>query len=157
LTINSSNLDWDEAYLKIRIALGESVDEDAPEMPRFYVQGKGRDPSQRPPGPPQPSGKRKARDTETSEDAGEADMEADESKRAKMDVDRLGAATTEQQPSSEDAAKAVAAFIPFLEAHDIVPPKLPTREEMNEVLLKLRKEALLSEYFGGSGAGSVEA
>ncbi|KIJ57219.1 hypothetical protein M422DRAFT_198639 [Sphaerobolus stellatus SS14] len=138
--------DWDEAWLKIRVALGQSVDEPTPEMPRYYSKGHNPSAQKPPPGQLQPSAKRKAPDDEDQTTEGADD---DESKRAKMEVDRPAAAT--QAPSAEDAAKAAAAFIPFLNPADLAPPKLPTREEMDGVLLKLRKEALLSEYFGDSG------
>lgn len=48
------------------------------------------------------------------------------------------------------SAQAASAFIPFLSPEDLLPPKLPTREEMEEVLLGLKKRALLEEYFGDS-------
>jgi pre-mRNA-splicing factor ISY1 len=46
------------------------------------------------------------------------------------------------------AAMAAASFIPFLTVEHLLPPKLPTREEMDGVLLGLRKRALVEEYFG---------
>ena len=45
-------------------------------------------------------------------------------------------------------AKRTAAFIPVLSPEMLVPPKLPTREEMEAFLLELRKKALVEEYFG---------
>lgn len=45
-------------------------------------------------------------------------------------------------------AEAAAAYIPFLTADNLLPPKLPSREEMEGVLLDLRKKALVEEYFG---------
>ena len=45
-------------------------------------------------------------------------------------------------------ARAATAFIPFLAPEDLLPPKMPTREEMESVLLALRKKALVEEYFG---------
>ena len=38
--------------------------------------------------------------------------------------------------------------IPFLTPEDLQPPKLPTKEELDGVLLGLRKQALLEEYLG---------
>jgi pre-mRNA-splicing factor ISY1 len=49
-------------------------------------------------------------------------------------------------------AQAAASYIPFLTTEDLLPPKMPTREEMETVLLELRKQALVEEYFGGNGA-----
>ena len=45
-------------------------------------------------------------------------------------------------------AEAAAAYIPFLTADNLLPPTLPSREEMESVLLDLRKKALVEEYFG---------
>ncbi|KZP10631.1 Isy1-domain-containing protein, partial [Athelia psychrophila] len=45
-------------------------------------------------------------------------------------------------------ARAAAAYIPFLTPADLLPPVLPTREEMEGVLFGLRKRALVEEYFG---------
>ena len=45
-------------------------------------------------------------------------------------------------------AKRTAAVIPVLSTEMLVPPKLPTREEMEAFLLELRKKALVEEYFG---------
>lgn len=45
-------------------------------------------------------------------------------------------------------AKRTAAYIPVLSPEVLMPPKLPTREEMEAFLLELRKKALVEEYFG---------
>lgn len=45
-------------------------------------------------------------------------------------------------------AEAAASYIPFLTAEELLPPKLPVREEIESVLLELRKKALVEEYFG---------
>ncbi|CAG7848857.1 Pre-mRNA-splicing factor ISY1 [Serendipita indica DSM 11827] len=42
----------------------------------------------------------------------------------------------------------ITALIPFLTPEMIAPPKMPTREELEVVLLDLRKRALLDEYLG---------
>lgn len=45
-------------------------------------------------------------------------------------------------------ARAAATYIPFLSVESLLPPKMPTKEEMEGVLLELRKRALVEEYFG---------
>ena len=45
-------------------------------------------------------------------------------------------------------AQAAASYIPFLDIEHLLPPKLPTHDEMEGVLLALRKKALLEEYLG---------
>ena len=48
-------------------------------------------------------------------------------------------------------ARAAAAYILFLTPEMLMPPKMPTTEEMEKVLLDLRKKALVEEYFGNEG------
>lgn len=45
-------------------------------------------------------------------------------------------------------AQLAASFIPFLTPEHLLPPKLPSREEIESILLDLRKKALVEEYFG---------
>ena len=45
-------------------------------------------------------------------------------------------------------ARAAAAFIPFLSAEYLMPPKMPGKEQMEAFLLDLQKRALVEEYFG---------
>lgn len=45
-------------------------------------------------------------------------------------------------------AKDVSRLIPFLTPEHVGMPKLPTKQEMDGVLLELRKQALLQEYIG---------
>ena len=49
-------------------------------------------------------------------------------------------------------ARAAAAHIPFLTPEMLMPPKMPKTEEMEKVLLDLRKKALVEEYFGNEGS-----
>lgn len=71
----------------------------------------------------------------------------DSSKRSK---ETAGSADTDPAKAH---AQAAAAYIPFLTADNLLPPKLPTREEMEKVLLALRKQALVEEYFGNDAEG----
>ena len=79
-----------------------------------------------------------------------ADSSTEVSKRAKTDSAPLP--TGVSNPSSDEAmlahAKRTAAYIPILSPEILLPPKLPTREEMEAYLLELRKKALVEEYFG---------
>ncbi|TFL07413.1 pre-mRNA-splicing factor ISY1 [Pterulicium gracile] len=45
-------------------------------------------------------------------------------------------------------ARQAASYISFLQEEHLMAPKMPTREEMEQILLKLRKQALVEEYFG---------
>jgi pre-mRNA-splicing factor ISY1 len=48
----------------------------------------------------------------------------------------------------KNAARMLASYIPFFEPEELMPPNLPSRGEMEGVLLELRKRALVGEYFG---------
>ena len=58
--------------------------------------------------------------------------------------------STDAQKQAYLHAQAAASYIPFLSPEDLLQPKMPTRQEMDQVLLELRKKALVEEYFGNS-------
>jgi pre-mRNA-splicing factor ISY1 len=92
--------------------------------------------------------KRKAADQDG--DAEMSDSMEESSKRSKQ-TDNYHEAHASVDDTSDPQvahARAAAAFIPFLAPENLLPPKLPTREEMEGVLLNLRKQALVEEYFG---------
>lgn len=100
--------------------------------------------------PPNQS-KRKA----TTDEGGDFEMSTSAveatSKRSKIadtTVAVAAPASTDDTDPQVAHARAAAAFIPFLTPENLLPPKLPTREEMESVLLNLRKQALVEEYFG---------
>lgn len=140
--------DWKEVYEVLREILGLSADdqsvivetgkntESAPaaeELPAAKTaKGKGTKGKK--------GGKRKveeAAEPETVEDV----------KRTKTDegghVEAVG-----KDNEGHMHAQAAAAYIPFLDAASLAPPKMPSRQEMEQVLLDLRKKALVEEYFG---------
>ncbi|TFK75539.1 Isy1-like splicing factor [Pluteus cervinus] len=89
--------------------------------------------------------KRKAPDAD-----GDVDMSSDDTKRTKTDAPP----PKDAPPTDSDAvlvhAKLAASFMPFLTPEHLIPPKLPNREELEQILLELRKKALVEEYFGDS-------
>ncbi|KAG6854570.1 hypothetical protein C0991_004906 [Blastosporella zonata] len=138
--------DWEEAYSNLRETLGIASDGPIPKLPRSdqtvptssQVEVAGS------------SSKRK-----TSEE-GDVDM-------APPDGDLKRAKNTKNSdnpsppvPAAVEAARAHAAaaasYIPFLSTENLLPPTLPTRQEMETVLLALRKKALVEEYFGEEGS-----
>lgn len=133
--------DWDEAFLALREAQGLPPDTPAPKIPRPEptLQVTSTTAGQL------PSSKRKA--ASGDEDI-EMDSGGDENKRSRTAV----VLKTDSAPEPSDAtrihAQAAAAYIPFLDVEDLLPPKLPSHEEMEGVLLALRKKALVEEYFG---------
>ncbi|KAF8625852.1 hypothetical protein AX17_006748 [Amanita inopinata Kibby_2008] len=88
------------------------------------------------------------RKTSEDEDVGMA-VENDDAKRTKVDRTSVPAPppTLEKDPALAHAQAAVA-FITFLQPEHLLPPKLPSREEMESILLDLRKRVLVNEYFG---------
>lgn len=97
--------------------------------------------------PPAVTSKRKT----TGEDE-DVEMEAveEDAKRAKT-VFSLSANTIDTASDADTArrhAQMAASHIDFLDTEHLLPPSLPTHQEMENVLLNLRKKALVEEYFG---------
>lgn len=145
--------EWEDAYAHLRKALGLPEDAPIPKLPRpattaalTITDAANGD------APP----KRKALDGPDADESQMAvDAPADAAKRPKTD----GApppATNGKEANPEEVAlahaRAMAAYIPFLSPDHLVPPKMPTREEMEQFLLDLRKKALVEEYFGDEQA-----
>ena len=73
----------------------------------------------------------------------------EDSKRVKTNSDlTVEHPTTSNVDTARIHAQAAATYIPFLDVEHLLPPKLPTHDEMEGVLLALRKKALLDEYLG---------
>ncbi|KIM41213.1 hypothetical protein M413DRAFT_445260 [Hebeloma cylindrosporum] len=139
--------DWEEACINLRGALGLPEDTSTPKIPRPTATTQVIESnSSRPP----PSSKRKA--PSQNEDVAMDSVTVDDSKKAKIVPDGTAAGKTVAVPPAADAsrlhAQAAAAYIPFLDVEHLLPPKLPTHNEMEGVLLALRKKALVEEYFG---------
>ncbi|KIM76180.1 hypothetical protein PILCRDRAFT_826529 [Piloderma croceum F 1598] len=143
--------DWEEAYTNLKAALGLSTESPIPKIPRpnndamasHTLSTSSVQPNQ---------AKRKTMDQDG--DVGMSDSANETSKRSKKQaLLKSSAATGFSVDSVSDPqlehARAAAAFISFLAPENLLPPKLPTREEMEGVLLNLRKQALVEEYFGG--------
>ncbi len=92
-------------------------------------------------------GKRKAPD-EDGAPAPESDSELVKRSKPDASVPTPGAAQADAATTALAHAHAAAAYIPFLSVESLLPPKMPTKEEMEGVLLELRKRALVDEYFG---------
>lgn len=60
----------------------------------------------------------------------------------------------EQQQEETNGMPALPPLLSVLDPSDVAPPKLPTKAEMEQVLLDLRKRALLQEYVGEDGAAA---
>ncbi|KAH9854541.1 Isy1-domain-containing protein [Lenzites betulinus] len=103
-----------------------------------------------------PETKRKAPDGDTDGDVevnADATAPSEAAKRPRKSSKPVTAAAGTDANAPSDAemlahAQRTAAYIPVLSAEILMPPKLPTREEMEKFLLELRKKALVEEYFG---------
>lgn len=145
--------EWEEAYNNLRETLGLPLDEPIPKMPRrdlvSTTQLASFDSNTL-----VGDTKRKAPDDDDDDSTSATVAEVDHSKRSKNDAipppTNVNGTTNGQLDTDTvtKAASAVAAFIPFLTPDDLLPPKLPSKQEMEDVLLKLRKKALVEEYFG---------
>jgi len=116
--------DWELAYSNLREALGLPDDDPPPKLP-------GRD--------------RKA-PIDVAITNGQENVEMDGTNGTVVPSNGVGSAPSEDLVLQ--SAQAAAAFIPSLSPQDLLPPKLPTKEELEGVLLDLRKKALVEEYFG---------
>ena len=156
------HIDWDAAYTRLRETLGLPLDDDIPKMvrkpPAPILPGSDND------NPPPPSdakptaGKRKAEE-EADGAAKESATAADGPKPTKTKKTK-GKTTSAPPPPPPPVVPDMEveratmtpninlAFIPFLTPADLAPPKLPTKAEMEEVLLAVRKKALLEEFIG---------
>jgi len=152
---------WAEAYTNLRESLGLDTDEPIPKLQRPQ-QGQGalHAINSSTPGSADDTTQPKRKhppDEDTEMANGDASSTSEEaSKRPKND-----GSTPSTQPATgldvdEDSpavahARAAAAHISFLTPEMLMPPKMPTTEEMEKVLLDLRKKALVEEYFGNEG------
>ncbi|KAI5119465.1 hypothetical protein M0805_007199 [Coniferiporia weirii] len=141
--------DWEEAYSNVREALDLPDNEPIPPIP-----GRGKLETTQTPQQLNGSADAKRKVSDDDHEMSEAtEGGAELVKRTKTDGalqvrGAKGDGVEDDGDTALQSARAAAAFIPFLSASDLLPPKLPTKEEMEGVLLGLRKKALVEEYFG---------
>ncbi|KAF5393067.1 hypothetical protein D9757_001229 [Collybiopsis confluens] len=132
--------EWEEAYTTLHEALGLPEDHPIPKMSRPEPITATADESSA-------QLKRKAETTDTSVDDDSGPPASD--KRPKNTPSTAAISTTaDQSQAALVHAKTAASFIPFLSVESLLPPKMPTRVEMEQILLNLKKKALVEEYFG---------
>ncbi|KAL0063647.1 NineTeen Complex (NTC) component [Marasmius tenuissimus] len=140
--------EWEEAFTTIREALGLPDDAPIPPIPRSEGT-KPADYDGTTTNSQQPQPKRKAPDPDGAAEATQQSAN-DEAKRAKTaTATTVTAGTIAASDPAVAHAQAAAAYISFLDPEMLMPPKMPTRQEMEDILLDLRKKALVEEYFGG--------
>ncbi|KAG7096098.1 hypothetical protein E1B28_006774 [Marasmius oreades] len=144
--------EWEEAFTSIREALGLPDNTPSPSIPRPEANKPTNGVSKTTNNGQQP--KRKAPDPDGDGGGGGAETSppersSEDTKRAKTTGMSAASVVSAVSDPAVAHAQAAAAYIPFLEAEILMPPKLPTRQEMEDILLDLRKKALVEEYFGG--------
>lgn len=137
--------DWREAHLRIREILEIPVDDSIPDIPR----GPRHSASAAPDASSTTNGAKRKADGDV-ETANEDDPPSENAKRSKTDSAQQPVIPPPAQNSMQAHVQLAASYIPFLSPEDLLPPKMPTREELEGVLLRLQKEALVNEYFGDS-------
>lgn len=141
---DAKSSDWEEAYANLKAALGLPTESLTPKLPRQNSEVLRHSANSTSVTPPNQA-KRKALDEDN--DAGMSDPIEESVKRSKKHSSAVALPSDGTSDPQMEHARAAAAFIPFLTPENLLPPKLPTREEMEGVLLNLRKQALVEEYF----------
>lgn len=77
---------------------------------------------------------------------------ADGTTNERIKAEGVPDATNEEKPSTAPPITQLPPLLSVLEPSDVAQPVLPTKEEMENVLLALRKRALLEEYLGDAKA-----
>jgi pre-mRNA-splicing factor ISY1 len=142
--------EWAEAYLVLRGTLGLPTDDPIPKIPRLGTVLHPVPKASTKAAPDKRASKSKRKKvSEPEPDVEMANPETDESaKRSKLQQSNSSPNSDTVSETTLEHARAAASYIPFLDTENLLPPKLPSREEMEGVLLDLRKKALVEEYFG---------
>ncbi|KAF8311186.1 Isy1-like splicing factor [Clavulina sp. PMI_390] len=119
--VEQENDEWDAAYVALAKTLGLDASLSSPPIPRP---------------PPTAIGKTLGDPTN-----GDTDMEG---KRTESDAKKAA----ESESAQLHVITKLPPLLSVLQPSDITPPTLPTKAEMEDVLLELRKRALLEEYVG---------
>ena len=136
-------LDWDEAHSHLKEVF-HLTPNDLVQIPRFEPFPVSNGTNSTNSGSVASTVKRRLPDEET-----EMNVDSDDAKRSKVDGFVIAAPSLVLEKDAMLAhAQAAASYISFLKPEHLLPPKLPTRQEMESILLDLRKKALVEEYFG---------
>jgi pre-mRNA-splicing factor ISY1 len=137
--------DWEEALSNLKEVL-HITPNDSVEMLRSNEPPPLQSASGTDSGPASSTAKRK---TPGRDDDTEMALDDDDEKRPKVD-DKASSTPSAilEKDSTLVHAQNIASYISFLKPEHLLPPRLPSREEMEALLLDLRKKALVEEYFG---------
>ncbi|KAJ3740998.1 Isy1-like splicing factor [Lentinula detonsa] len=143
--------EWEEAYTTLREVLGLPEDEPIPQMPRHESSSSTAD-------DPSASAVQSKRKAETDDGAIVDSEPSPSDKRPKKVTAEATISSSNPADQLQEAflhAQTAASYIPFLSAESLLPPKMPTRVEMEQVLLDLKKKALVEEYFGNEKSAAT--
>lgn len=149
---NVLNKAWEEAWMNLREVLGLSSNAPSPEIPRTTTNQLTRNASS---SLPPSSAKRKV---DHNDDDAVVNSGSEDIKRPKTTTSMIADMTKTPSEISSEAdivmahAQAAAAQIPFLDVQHLLSPKLPSHEELEAILLDVRKRMLVEEYFGDTQA-----
>jgi pre-mRNA-splicing factor ISY1 len=132
--------EWEDAYRSLLGALDLPTDVEIPKIPRVRSEA------------PQPDLSSHQAKRNADEANGDIDMTLDTGDPQKQPGPADGTSNPPIKDASLEATPSSATFIPFLDPAALQPPKLPSREDMEGVVLELRKRALVDEYFGDEGS-----
>ncbi|KAJ3932456.1 MAG: Isy1-like splicing factor [Lentinula lateritia] len=130
--------EWQEAYTILHEVLGLSEEDLIPQMVR----------PEPPSAPSTVQSKQAAGTADSVGDNLEPSPSDKQQKTPASDATISGSTPADQSQQASFHAQTAASFIPFLSAENLLPPNMPTRVEMEQVLLDLKKKALVEEYFG---------
>ncbi|KAJ3996960.1 Isy1-like splicing factor [Lentinula boryana] len=136
--------EWEEAYTTLREVLSLPEDDPIPPMPRHESSSSTADNSSA-------SAVQSEQKAETADGASNDSEPSPSDKRPKTVTAEATISSSIPADQLQQAflhAQTAASYIPFLSAESLLPPKMPTRVEMEQVLLDLKKKALVEEYFG---------
>ena len=139
--------EWEEAHADLRGVIGLPTDAPIPQLTRGASAPSSSIPSSGDLPPGKSDGKRKA---SVGDNNLSPEYDNEVAKRSKSDapLPTPDAVPVDVAVTTLAHARAAATYIPFLTVESLLPPKMPTKEEMEGVLLELRKRALVEEYFG---------
>ncbi|KIY44803.1 Isy1-like splicing factor [Fistulina hepatica ATCC 64428] len=137
--------DWKEAWNDIHEALGMPETTPIPDAPQLQTSAVST---------AQANTGNTSKRKKGEDDAGDAPAK-DKAPASKKEVPVTADAPGQSAPTAEvdvarKHAEVIASYISFLSPEQLLPPKLPSHDEMESFLLNLRKQALVEEYFGQS-------
>ena len=128
--------DWDNACSRLVDLLELPEDATVPPFPKANVPATATSSTN--------AQKRKATDDDV--EMTETSTESESDKRTKVDGQGAEAGSESNGNTDASTAAALASFFGVLDQASMEPPKQPTKEELEVILLDVRKRSLLAEY-----------